>query len=74
MRFVREPFQSSFTKSEVDELVESVSLDLLEHLSNGDAMSKSLIGRVNNQISTEMVGRYGGFVLARSRDATPVTR
>jgi O-methyltransferase involved in polyketide biosynthesis len=74
MRFVREPFQSSFTKSEVDELVESVSLDLLVHLSNGDAMSKSLIGRVNNQISTEMVGRYGGFVLARSRDATPVTR
>jgi hypothetical protein len=59
MKFAKEPFQSSLTKLEAEELIVSSGLKVVKHLTErGDT------GREDE--FDGMSGKYGGFLLAKS--------
>ena len=73
MRYAQEPFQSAFTKSGVENLLNSVGLDVLEHLSEGKEMQRRYATLTRGgddpkiQKPVGIMGSYGGFILAGSR-------
>ncbi|KAL3792579.1 hypothetical protein HJC23_005549 [Cyclotella cryptica] len=72
MQFAREPIHSTFTKSAIDALVDTLGLDVMEHLCDGEEIQSKYSVVVNSTVTNEIegiMGNYGGFVLARTRNA-----
>ncbi len=71
MQFAREPIQSTFTKSAVYSLLDTLGLDVMEHISEGEAIQSKCLVAVkftNTKDIARLMGNYGGFVLARTRN------
>ncbi|KAL7485021.1 hypothetical protein ACHAW6_010650 [Cyclotella cf. meneghiniana] len=71
MQFAREPIQSTFTISAVYSLLDTSGLDVMEHISEGEEIQRKFSAAVKFTNTTEiarLMGNYGGFVLARTRN------
>ena len=63
MHRAQEPFQSAFTTSEMDEVLNFVGLDVVDALSDGKKMQREYATNENG-LTVGFMGDYGGFVLA----------
>jgi len=67
MKRVGEPFKFAMSGSEPEELVHSCDLQLLEHLSDKDELSRRYLPVRFKDKPVGFLGDYGGFVLAATR-------
>ena len=62
MSQVREPFKfAAYNETQINDLVESAGLSVLEHLSDPTELSLRYLPK---PVDTNSVGKYGGFVVA----------
>ena len=67
MKRAGEPFKFAMSGSEPEELVQSCDLQLLEHLSDKDELSRRYLPMRFKDNPVGFLGDYGGFVLAATR-------